>query len=339
MPGELEAGRLRASGCTAVPSRVSRSPWMSVILTPVPLPGGQRRRHTDVQQRQGNAHDQSTPAPRLRRGVLRCPHGRPSGSSTRPSGSQLPRRTRRLPPRRCFPGDRDTARSGMEKLLRVLEIPVASMKRSWHPVLASALLAGAVTPVVAVGGAVAADGDITPAVLANRDVVLTGGNRNDVTQLLPLLDKIPAVAGVVGRPRRRPDKRTALVWVLAAGSSSGRSPGGMASVACVSAGNDATTYTKPSSDSPSASSPTATSRGFVRASKRRRPGRSGRQTTWTESSNKYYSLTEVGSLNSAGSAPSDDRRSQLVIALAAMIALCTTRPDASSCRQCCAREK
>lgn len=27
----------------------------------------------------------------------------------------------------------------------------------------------------------------------------------DVTQLLPLLDKIPAVAGRVGRPRRRPD--------------------------------------------------------------------------------------------------------------------------------------
>ncbi|MEU6555322.1 IS5 family transposase [Streptomyces sp. NPDC046915] len=36
-------------------------------------------------------------------------------------------------------------------------------------------------------------------------VSLTGGNRNDVTQLLPLLDKIPAVAGVVVRPRRRPD--------------------------------------------------------------------------------------------------------------------------------------
>jgi transposase len=33
----------------------------------------------------------------------------------------------------------------------------------------------------------------------------TGGNRNDVTQLLPLLDKIPPVTGVVGRPRRRPD--------------------------------------------------------------------------------------------------------------------------------------
>ncbi|MFK4071576.1 IS5 family transposase [Streptomyces sp. NPDC029674] len=36
-------------------------------------------------------------------------------------------------------------------------------------------------------------------------VSLTGGHRNDVTQLLPLLDKIPAVAGLVGRPRRRPD--------------------------------------------------------------------------------------------------------------------------------------
>ncbi|WTJ01723.1 IS5 family transposase (plasmid) [Streptomyces sp. NBC_00015] len=36
-------------------------------------------------------------------------------------------------------------------------------------------------------------------------VSLTGGNRNDVTQLEPLLDKIPAVAGRAGRPRRRPD--------------------------------------------------------------------------------------------------------------------------------------
>jgi len=34
---------------------------------------------------------------------------------------------------------------------------------------------------------------------------LTGGNRNDVTQLIPLLDAVPAVAGAVGRPRRRPD--------------------------------------------------------------------------------------------------------------------------------------
>lgn len=35
-------------------------------------------------------------------------------------------------------------------------------------------------------------------------VLLTGGNRNDVTQLLPLLDAIPPVRGRVGRPRRRP---------------------------------------------------------------------------------------------------------------------------------------
>ena len=33
---------------------------------------------------------------------------------------------------------------------------------------------------------------------------LTGGNRNDVTQLLPLLDKIPACRGAVGRPRDGP---------------------------------------------------------------------------------------------------------------------------------------
>jgi transposase len=38
---------------------------------------------------------------------------------------------------------------------------------------------------------------------------LTGGNRNDVTQLIPLLDGVPAVAGRVGRPRRRPERVTA----------------------------------------------------------------------------------------------------------------------------------
>ncbi|MER6640605.1 IS5 family transposase [Streptomyces microflavus] len=36
-------------------------------------------------------------------------------------------------------------------------------------------------------------------------VSLTGGNRNDVTQPMPLLAKIPSVPGLVGRPRRRPD--------------------------------------------------------------------------------------------------------------------------------------
>jgi transposase len=36
-------------------------------------------------------------------------------------------------------------------------------------------------------------------------VSLTGGNRNDVTQLMPLIQAIPAVRGRRGRPRRRPD--------------------------------------------------------------------------------------------------------------------------------------
>ncbi|MGI5341445.1 IS5 family transposase [Streptomyces sp. CA-181903] len=35
-------------------------------------------------------------------------------------------------------------------------------------------------------------------------VTLTGGNRHDVTQLLPLLNAIPPVRGLRGRPRRRP---------------------------------------------------------------------------------------------------------------------------------------
>jgi len=33
---------------------------------------------------------------------------------------------------------------------------------------------------------------------------LTAGNRNDVTQLLELLDRVPPVRGRIGRPRRRP---------------------------------------------------------------------------------------------------------------------------------------
>lgn len=36
-------------------------------------------------------------------------------------------------------------------------------------------------------------------------VTLTGGNRNDVTQLIPLLQAVPPVRGKRGRPRRRPD--------------------------------------------------------------------------------------------------------------------------------------
>ncbi len=35
-------------------------------------------------------------------------------------------------------------------------------------------------------------------------MILTGGNRNDVTQLLPLIDAIPPIRGRRGRPTRRP---------------------------------------------------------------------------------------------------------------------------------------
>ncbi|KOV87614.1 transposase [Nocardia sp. NRRL S-836] len=35
-------------------------------------------------------------------------------------------------------------------------------------------------------------------------VTLTGGHRNGVTQLIPLIDAIPPIRGVVGKPRRRP---------------------------------------------------------------------------------------------------------------------------------------
>jgi transposase len=35
---------------------------------------------------------------------------------------------------------------------------------------------------------------------------LTGGNRHDVTQLMPLIEAIPPVRGRHGRPRRRPER-------------------------------------------------------------------------------------------------------------------------------------
>jgi transposase len=34
--------------------------------------------------------------------------------------------------------------------------------------------------------------------------ILTGGNRNDVTQLIPLIEAVPPIGGKRGRPRRRP---------------------------------------------------------------------------------------------------------------------------------------
>jgi transposase len=38
---------------------------------------------------------------------------------------------------------------------------------------------------------------------------VTGGNRNDITQLLPLVERVPPVRGKVGRPRKRPERLTA----------------------------------------------------------------------------------------------------------------------------------
>lgn len=54
-------------------------------------------------------------------------------------------------------------------------------------------------------------------------VTLTGGNRHDVTQLLPLLDAVPPIRGLRGRPRIKPrrlyadrgydfDKYRRLLW-------------------------------------------------------------------------------------------------------------------------------
>lgn len=35
--------------------------------------------------------------------------------------------------------------------------------------------------------------------------ILTGGNRHDITQLVPLIDAVPPVRGKPGAPRRRPE--------------------------------------------------------------------------------------------------------------------------------------
>lgn len=37
-------------------------------------------------------------------------------------------------------------------------------------------------------------------------MTLTGGNRHDVTQLLPLVDSLPRIKGVVGKPRQKPKR-------------------------------------------------------------------------------------------------------------------------------------
>jgi Transposase DDE domain len=108
---------------------------------------------------------------------------------------------------------------------------------------------------------------------------VTGGNRNDVTQLIPLVERIPPVRGTVGRPRERPGgvvadrgydhdkcrcelrrrgigaeiarRKTQHGSALAAsvGSSSAPSPGYTTSSDCSSATTAATRSTKPSSRS------------------------------------------------------------------------------------------
>ncbi|GHE25655.1 hypothetical protein GCM10017778_03050 [Streptomyces vinaceus] len=95
---------------------------------------------------------------------------------------------------------------------------------------------------------------------------------------MPLLNKIPPVAGLVDWPRRRPgtlladrgydhDKYRRLVWATGVKPvMARRGVGPTASAGFASGGNDATTYTKPSSASPPAPSSTATSNAFVRTS-------------------------------------------------------------------------
>jgi hypothetical protein len=105
-------------------------------------------------------------------------------------------------------------------------------------------------------------------------VLLTGGNRNDVTQLLPLLDAVPPVRGRVGHPAADPipcsptaattsmstatrsaaaasfppspdaEPCTGPAWAATGGWSSEPSPGYTASAGSASAGKDGPTSTK-----------------------------------------------------------------------------------------------
>jgi Transposase DDE domain/Putative transposase of IS4/5 family (DUF4096) len=106
---------------------------------------------------------------------------------------------------------------------------------------------------------------------------VTGGNRNDVTRLIPLLEAVPPIRGTRGRPRRRPDRvyadrgydhdstaarsassasprsspaeapSTAPGWAFTAGWPKPRSRSCTGSATCASAGRYATTSTRPSS--------------------------------------------------------------------------------------------
>jgi hypothetical protein len=87
-------------------------------------------------------------------------------------------------------------------------------------------------------------------------VTLTGGNRNDVTYLLSLLDAVPPVRGWRSRPRRRP----ARVYA-------GRGYEHDRYRQAVRARGISTTSMRPSSPRPPASSLTVTSDDCVRSSK------------------------------------------------------------------------
>ena len=72
-------------------------------------------------------------------------------------------------------------------------------------------------------------------------ISLTGGHRNDVTQLLPLVDGVEPVRGRVGRPRKRAERlqtaattTTSTVARCAREASNPRSPAAAASTAPVS---------------------------------------------------------------------------------------------------------
>ncbi len=121
-------------------------------------------------------------------------------------------------------------------------------------------------------------------------VTLTAGNRNDVTQLLPLIDGVAPVPGKIGRPRQRADRLIAdrgydhdkyrrQLWargvkpVIARRNTAHRSGLGTLrwvvkrtfawlhrSAACPSGGNATPTRTKPSSASPAPSSAGGSSR-------------------------------------------------------------------------------